>query len=165
VENDAAEAQSHVHGQQTEIHERAGEGVQRRSAIDHQQESGRRRRSDRNPRDNGQILDRRDRQLRFWSEAGRHQRSRLGVPEARENRISAVAEVQDPSGGHIHAAVPAEHISCASLLAPHHPILPRCVSADNRIPGEAQRRPERLCAASDESQRRSGVEPESKTRR
>jgi len=93
VENDAAKAQSHVHGQQTEIHDRTGEGVQRRSAVDHRQGYRRRRRSDRNPRDDGQILDRRDRQLRVWPETGRHQRSGLGVPEARKNRFSAVAEV------------------------------------------------------------------------
>jgi len=127
VENNAAKAQSHVHGQQTEIHDRTGEGVQRRSAVDHRKESGRRRRPDRNPRDDGQILDRRDRKLCVWTEAGRHQRPGLGVPEARENRVSAVAEVQDASGGHIHAAVPAEHISRAPLLIPHHQVLPRRV--------------------------------------
>jgi len=138
VENNATKTQSHIHGQQTEIHERTGEGVQRRSAVDHRQESRRRRRPDRNPRDDGQILYRRDRKLRVWPEAGRHQRPGLGVPEARENSFSAVAEVQDPSGGHIHAAIPVEYISSASLLASHHPVLPRRVSADNRIPGEAQ---------------------------
>jgi len=98
--------------------------VQRRSAVDHRKDSGRRRRPNRNPRNDGQILDRRDRQLRVRSEAGRHQRSGLGVPETREKRFPTVAEVQTPSGGHFYAAVPVEHISRASLLAPHHPILP-----------------------------------------
>lgn len=165
MENDAAKAQSHVHGQQTEVYERTGEGVQRQSAVDHRQDPGRRRRPDRNPRDDGQVLDRRDRQLRVRLEAGRYQRPELGVPEARKKRFPAIAQVQDPSGGHIHAAVPAEHIPSASLLAPHHPILPRRIQADNRVPGEAQRRPQRLCTASDEGQRRSGVESEPKTRR
>lgn len=165
VEDDAPKAQSHVHGEQAEAHERTGEGVQRQP-VDQSGRVGRRGIGpDRDPRDDGQVFDGRDRQLRVRPQAGRHQRSGLGVPETREKRVPAVVVVQDPRGGRFHAAEFAADISRASLLATHREVLRGRVQPDHRAPGEEQGGPQRLCPTSDESPRGSGVEPELETRR
>lgn len=143
----------------------SGEGVHGQPAVDHRPDGARGRRPDRDPRDDGQVLDRRDRQLRVRPQAGRDQRPGLGVPETRKDRVPAVAPVQDPSGRHIHAAVAARHFPRAPLLAPHHRVLPRRVPADHRAPAEDQRGPQGLCAPSDEGPRGPSVEPRLEARR
>lgn len=141
MEDDAPEDESHVHGQQAEAHDRSDTGVQRQPAVDHRKRDRRRGRPHRDPRDDGQVLDRRDRQLRVRPQAGRDQRSRLGVPQARQNRVSAVAQVQNQGGPDILAAVLAQPVPRAPLLARHHPVLPRRVPPDHRIPREEQSGP------------------------
>lgn len=135
--------------------------MQRQSVVHHQPDRRRGRVGrDRDPRDDGQVLDGRDRQLRVRPQVGRHQRPGLGVPEARQDRVPAVAQIQATGAGRVHATVAAQPVPGAPLLAPDNCVLPGRVSADHRLPDGAQRGPQGLGAAADEGQGGPGVEPE-----